>query len=153
MNYTVLVSLGIFLTGSGVFSFCLWVFRSEAFQLFYGGKYQFGSGSLFLLLVSLAGTCIATVLGAGLMALERPDGNFWSFIAASVLTIVVGVPLAALRGVQGAAEGLLLSGVGSALFMYFFYRRADSMQTNDRGGLGEYVPLIAEPEGTLEGQA
>jgi O-antigen/teichoic acid export membrane protein len=152
MNHTMFVSLGIFLAGSGLFSCFLWVFRSEAFHLFYGGKYQFGSGPLCLLLVSLVGTCITTVLGAGLMALERPDGNFWSFIAASVLTIVVGVPLAALRGVQGAAEGLLLSVVGAALFMYFFYRRAGSVQTNDQGGLGEYVPLAAEPEGTLERQ-
>jgi len=148
MNHPMLVSLGIFLAGSGLFSVCLWGFRSEVFQLFYGGKYQFASASLFLLLVSLVGTCITTVLGAGLMALERPDGNFWSFIASSILTIVVGVPLAALRGVQGAAEGLLLSGLVSALVMYFFYRRAESMHTSDQNILGEYVSSTAESEGT-----
>jgi O-antigen/teichoic acid export membrane protein len=148
MNHTMLISLAIFLTGTGVFSCCLWVFRLQAFHLFYGGRYQFGSASLFLLLVSLIATCVTTVLGAGLMAMERPDGNFWSFIAASVLTLVVGVPLAALRGVQGAAEGFLLSGIGSALFMFFFYRRTGAVQTNNAGSLSEYFPPAAEPEGT-----
>jgi O-antigen/teichoic acid export membrane protein len=147
MNYTVLVSLTIFLAGAGLFSFFLWAFRSELFQLLYGGKYHFSSGSLFLLLASLAGTCITTVLGAGLMALERPDRIFWAVVGSSVLTILVGVPLAALRGVPGAAEGLLLSGAGSASLMYFFYRRTGSVQANDHENLGEYVPPTVEPEG------
>jgi O-antigen/teichoic acid export membrane protein len=156
MNHTMLVSLAIFLAGSGLFSCLLWVFRAQAFHLFYGGKYEFGSGALFLLLVSLMGMCITTVLGAGLMAMERPDGNFWSYIAASVLTLAVGVPLAALRGVEGAAEGILLSGVGSALFMYFFYRRTGAVPTaaqsnekaNDADSLREYFPAAAEPQRT-----
>jgi len=165
MNHTMLVSLAIFLAGTGVFSCLLWVFRSQAFHLLYGGKYEFASGALFLLLLSLVGTCITTVLGAGLMASGRPDGNFWAYIAAGVLTLALGVPLAARRGVQGAAEGILLSGVGSALFMYFFYRRAGGAQTavqtnaqrslqtsvkmNDGGSPREYFAPAAEAQRTL----
>lgn len=132
MNNTMLVFLGIFLSGSGVFSIFLWAFRSGAFSLLYGGKYQLGSGSLFFLLVSLIGACLTTVLGAGLMALERPDANFWAFFASGFLTVVVGLPLAALQGVQGAAEGLLLSGFGSAIVMYIFYRHAGSLRAGDQ---------------------
>jgi O-antigen/teichoic acid export membrane protein len=149
MNRTMGVSLTVFLSGSGIFSFGLWILRAQAFQLFYGGKYQqFSSGPLFFLLLSLLATSIAAVLGAGLMALEQPDKNFWSFIASSIVTVGVGLPLAALRGVQGAAEGLFLSGLTSAGFMYLFYRRAESMRTPLAIGTGEYVPSDAEQQTT-----
>jgi O-antigen/teichoic acid export membrane protein len=147
MNHTMLVSLSVFLAGSGLFSFVLWVFRSEIFQMFYAGKYQFSSGALLVLLSSLAGTCVTTAIGAGLMALERPDGIFWSVVGSSILTILVGLPLVALRGVRGGAEGLLLSGIGSALFMYYFYRRVVSAQTDDRENVAEYASPATEPAG------
>jgi O-antigen/teichoic acid export membrane protein len=149
MNRTMVVSLAIFLSGSSMFSLTLWIFRTQAFELFYGGKYlQFSSGPLFFLLLSLLATCIAAVLGTGLMALEQPERNFWSFVASSIVALGVGVPLAALRGVQGATEGLLLSGLTSAGLMYFFYRRAESIQTPLAIGTGEYVSSDAEQQTT-----
>jgi O-antigen/teichoic acid export membrane protein len=130
MNRTMIVSVVVFLLGSGIFSSSLWIFRIQAFQILYAGKYlQSSSGPLFVLLLSLLATCITAVLGVGLMALEQPDKNFWSFVASSIVALAVGLPLAAIRGVQGAAEGLLLSGLTSAGFMYFFYRQAESIQT------------------------
>jgi len=150
MNRTMIISLTIFLSGSGLFSCALWVFRAQAFQLLYNNRYQqFGSRPLFFLLLSLSGTCIVAVLGAGLMALERPDGNFWSFIGSSIVTISVGLPLAAFRGVQGAAEGLLLSGFAAAACMYFLYRRAQCGQSSVKIGLSENDLSIAQQQPTV----
>ena len=150
MNRTMIISLTIFLSGSGLFSSALWFFRAQAFQLFYNNRYQqFGSRPLFFLLLSLSGTCIVAVLGAGLMALERPDGNFWSFIGSSIVTISVGLPLAAFRGVQGAAEGLLLSGFATAACMYFLYRRAQCGQSSVKIRLSENDLSIAQQQPTV----
>jgi len=127
MNRTMMAALCVFLVTLGLFSGGLWTFRALAFQLLYGGKYQdYSSGPLLLLLLSLLASSVVAVVATGLMALERPDNNFWSYVASSVVTLAVGLPLAAIRGVQGAAEGLLLSGLVSAGFMAFFYWRAES---------------------------
>jgi O-antigen/teichoic acid export membrane protein len=91
------------------------------------------------LLFSLLAACIVAVLGTALMALEHPEKNFWSYVASSVTAIAVGAPLAALRGVQGAAGGIVLAGLTSASFMYYFYRQVAVTET----------PFLAPSHGCL----
>jgi O-antigen/teichoic acid export membrane protein len=140
MNRTMTLCLALLLGGCGVFSLVVWFFRTQLFHLLYGSRYQnFGSTTLALLLLSLLATCFISVLGAAQMALERPDGNLWSYVASSVATILVGLPLAAWRGVEGAAEGLLFSTSVAAGFMYFFYRRAQFCETHLEAKAAEYT--------------
>jgi O-antigen/teichoic acid export membrane protein len=134
MNRTAIISLTLLVLGAGFFSLSVWLFRTKVFQLLYGGKYQESSIPLMFLLLSLLAACVVTVLSAGQMAMERPDGNFWSYVASSAVTILVGLPLAAWRGVEGAAEGLFLSSCVAAGSMYIFFRRAQLERTSGTKG-------------------
>ncbi|MDP9159450.1 MAG: hypothetical protein M3O09_04380 [Acidobacteriota bacterium] len=126
VNRTMGAALLVFLFSTGTFSCGVWLFRARIFHLLYSGKYQeIGVRPLLFLLLGLLATCFWAVFGAGLMALERPDLNFWSNVGATTTAVAIGLPLTALRGVEGAAEGLFLSAVVTAGLMYFFYRRAE----------------------------
>jgi O-antigen/teichoic acid export membrane protein len=125
MGHTMGISLLVFLSGTALFSFGVWMFRTHIFQVLYSGRYQqAGFKPLSFLLASLVATSCVAVLAAGLMAMERPDLNFWAYVGAAVAAVVVGLPLTAFRGVEGSAEGLLLSAVVTAGIMGYLFRRA-----------------------------
>ncbi|MGB9434621.1 MAG: hypothetical protein WBQ89_20420 [Candidatus Acidiferrum sp.] len=132
--------LFVTLIGTGLFCIGLWTYRFQVLQLLYGGRYQNENGGaiLFLLLFLLA-TCFSSVLTVGLMALERPDRNLWAYVGSTIVALLVGLPLVAFRGVEGAAEGMFASASMAAGLMYFFYRRAASP------GIGDSESLEAGP--------
>ena len=112
------------------------MFRANVVHLLYGGKYEVSSaGPLIFLLLALLATCFTSVLGVGLMALERPDRNFWAYVGSTAVTLGVGLPLAARKSVQGAAEGMFLSTLVAAGLMYFFYRRVASRELDSPASL------------------
>ena len=124
VSRTMRIAALIFVAGTALFSLGLWLSRVYVFEALYRGKYQdAGFKPLLFLLLSLVATSCAAVLTAGLMALERPDKNFWAYVASTVVAVVVGLPLTAFRGVEGGAEGLFVSATVTAGLMYFFYRR------------------------------
>ncbi len=112
MNRTAIISLTLLVLGAGFFSLSVWLFRTKVFQSLYGGKYQESSIPLMFLLLSLLAACVVTVLSAGQMAMERPDGNFWSYVASSAVTILAGLP------------GLLPGGVSRGRRKDCFFLRA-----------------------------
>ena len=146
VDRTMGVALLVFLSSTGLFSFGLWVFRSGIFRLLYSGKYQdAGVNSLIFLLLALLATSFSAVVGAGLMAAERPDLNFWSNAGAAIVTVAVGLPLAAFRGIEGSAEGLFLSASVTGLLMYLFYRRVKFNEATTPMGRDE-ATCLAEGE-------
>ena len=148
MNKTMTVFLFIVLMGSGFFSVALWMSRSWVLQLLYGGRYQEASlGPILFLLLSLLATCCTSVLGVGLMALERPDKNLWSYLGATLVALLVGLPMTALRGVQGAAEGMFLSSLVAAGLMFIFYRQASCAGDASERLQANIYPEQEEPEG------
>jgi O-antigen/teichoic acid export membrane protein len=101
----------------------LW-FRATLFQTFYNGNYREYSGLPVLLVGTIPIAAVATmVLGAGLRAVERPDSVFWAYVAASLSTLCIGVPLSHTLGVVGAAAGMLVSSGVAALSLAWLYHR------------------------------
>ncbi|HVB34508.1 MAG TPA: polysaccharide biosynthesis C-terminal domain-containing protein [Patescibacteria group bacterium] len=125
MTQAVRVALGLFLLGAAAYFAGLWFFRAEVFHVLYGGRYErYGSLPLLLLALFPFTICLTSVLGVGLMALERPEKNFWSFGIGAVVAITIGVPMSAAMGVTGAALGMVLANLSAAAGMYVFYRRS-----------------------------
>jgi O-antigen/teichoic acid export membrane protein len=127
MRAALWIFLGLFVAGAGVYGVTLWVFRHQAFQLVYGGKYgQYAGWPLLLAALQPAGASAVTVLGSALRALERPDRIFWCSVGSVLGAFIVGIPLAAAYGVGGALAGWLSSQAVTILMMVWFYRAAAS---------------------------
>jgi O-antigen/teichoic acid export membrane protein len=129
MTRTMKTLLGLLIPVSMVYLATLWGFRVALFRIFYGGNYREYSG-LPILLVGMIPIAAggAMVLGAGLRAIERPSSVFWGYVAASLSTVFLGLPLAYVWGVAGAAAGMLISsGTGAFSLAWLYHRRAQDM--------------------------
>lgn len=123
MTTTMLIFLGLFFAAASFYGLTLWVFRNQAFQLVYGGKYsQYAGWPLLLAALQPAGAAVIAVLGSALRALERPDRVFWAYVGSVLGALMVGIPLAATYGVSGALMGWLSSQTVTILMMIWFYR-------------------------------
>lgn len=124
MTRTMKTLLGLLIPVSVVYLAMLWGFRLALFRIFYGGNYREYSGLPILLvgLIPIAAGA-AMVLGAGLRAIERPSSVFWGYVAASVSTVFLGLPLAYVWGVSGAASGMLISSSTGAFSLGWLYHR------------------------------
>ena len=81
----------------------------------FGGQYQFGGVTLWLLAATPLFTAISLVSSAVLRALERPDRVLWTNVASTAVTCVIGLPLIWLWSVDGALGSVLLSAVTAAV--------------------------------------
>jgi len=129
MTRTMKMLLGLLIPVSVAYLATLWGFRLALFRIFYGGNYREYSGLPILLvgLIPIAAGA-AMVLGAGLRAIERPSSVFWGYVAASVSTVFLGLPLAYVWGVAGAAGGMLISSsTGAFSLAWLYHRRAQDM--------------------------
>jgi O-antigen/teichoic acid export membrane protein len=129
MTRTMKTLLSFLVPVSIVYLATLWGFRLALFRIFYGGNYREYSGlPIFLVGLIPIAAGAAMVLGAGLRAIERPNFVFWGYVAASVSTVFLGLPLAYVWGVVGAAAGMLISsGTGAFSLAWLYYRRAHDM--------------------------
>ena len=134
--------LALFLFGSMLYLIVFWGLRSELFRLLYGGRYQEYT-FLPVLLVGLLpfGSSLVAVLGSSLRALERPEWIFWGYVGSGVVTLLVGIPLAAAAGVSGGLLGLLFSYLVAAALMLWFYRKSPRGQPAP--GTAEALPSKA----------
>ena len=134
MTRTMKALLALLVPTSMAYAVGLWWFRTALFQLFYKGKYREYSGVPILLVgaIPIAVGAIM-VLGAGLRALERPDSVFFAYMAASLSTLCVGLPLSHTLGVAGAAAGILVSSSVAALSLaWSYYRRVQDSVADAR---------------------
>lgn len=116
--------LALLVPTSMAYAIGLWWFRTALFQVFYDGKYREYSGAPILLVGAIPIAVGAVmVLGAGLRALERPDYVFFAYVAASLSTLCVGLPLSHMLGIAGAAAGMLVSSTVAALSLAWLYHR------------------------------
>jgi O-antigen/teichoic acid export membrane protein len=129
MTQTMKTLLSLLVPVSIVYLATLWGFRLALFRIFYGGNYREYSGlPIFLVGLIPIAAGAAMVLGAGLRAIERPSSVFWGYVAASVSTVFLGLPLAYVWGVAGAAAGMLISsGTGAFSLAWLYHRRAHDM--------------------------
>lgn len=87
------------------------LFSESCLRLFYGGKYG-GYGAVVVLIAAqyVAGS-LNMIDMFTLRALHRPRSIFYSYSIASVLTVVVSIPLVRYFGVIGGAIGALISSI------------------------------------------
>jgi O-antigen/teichoic acid export membrane protein len=118
------LALALFLSGSAVYLALVWAFRSEIIHLLYGGKYQeYASWPLLFIALLPFAESLMGVFGSVLRALERPDWVFWCYLGSSIVTLVIGLPLASRMGVGGAAAGLLISFAATGFLQLFCCKR------------------------------
>jgi O-antigen/teichoic acid export membrane protein len=117
----------LFFAGAVLYLVVLWVFRVQIIHFLYGGRYLEYSGlPVFLAGLVPLGSACAVTFGTALRAYERPDRVFWSNFVGSLLTLSLGLWLAATRGPGGALAGWLASYVAFAATSWFFYRKQGS---------------------------
>jgi O-antigen/teichoic acid export membrane protein len=123
MNQTMGLFLMVLGGGCLMYLGALWILRGQVFQIFYGGRYSQYMGWPLVLAGALpVGTCLYSVLGNGLRALERPDRMFWAFVGSTLAAVVFGIPLTARYGVSGALLGNHCSAVVFVAALWWLYR-------------------------------
>jgi O-antigen/teichoic acid export membrane protein len=105
----------LFLGLSIVYAPVVVVFGSSLTRLLFGAQYEIRGMALWLLAVIPLVTSVSAVAGAVLRAVERPDRVLWTYIAATAMTCVVGLPLVYRFGVDGALAALLFSATTTAI--------------------------------------
>lgn len=105
----------LFLALSAVYAPVVVLFGSALTQLLFGAQYRVHGAVLWLLAVIPLMTAVSVVAGAVLRALERPDRVLWTYVAATAVTCLAGLPLVFLFGVDGALTALLLSSATTAI--------------------------------------
>ena len=124
MSRTMRALVALLVPVSIAYTAVLFWFRSALFQAFYNGNYREYSGVPVLLVGTIPITGgVIMVLGAGLRAVERPDSVFWAYVAASLSTLCIGLPLAHMLGVVGAVAGMLVSSCVAAISLAWLYHR------------------------------
>jgi O-antigen/teichoic acid export membrane protein len=90
-------------------------FGSQLAGLLFGPKYSVSGATLWLLAAIPLVTAVTTVSGAVLRALERLIRVLWTYVAATVMTLLVGLPLVFAYGVNGALASMLLAAATTAI--------------------------------------
>ena len=125
MNRTIAFYLAVFSAGCLLYMFVLWVFRDQAFQIVYGGRYAEYRGLSFALAALLPVSAgLSTVLTNALRAIERPDRVFHAYVGSAIVAAIVGIPLAMRFGVAGALAGLHISSAALVWVLWSFWRSA-----------------------------
>jgi O-antigen/teichoic acid export membrane protein len=111
------VSAGLLLLGlSAVYGPVVVLAGSALTELLFGAQYRIEGAALWLVAAIPLASAVSAVTGAVLRALERPDRVLWTYVGATVVTCLAGLPLVAAFGVDGALTALLLSSATTAVF-------------------------------------
>ncbi len=104
--------------------------KGPVFHLLYRGKYM----EVSYLLPYVAAETILWSAAFGptivLRGMESPSSVFYARCAASVLSLVVGVPLTMIYGLWGCVLGIVLSNAAALLFAVALLRRKVALGTN-----------------------
>lgn len=113
----------LFLGGAAVYWGVIAPLKGPVFHFLYGGKYM---GIAYLIpLVALGSLLSSATLGPVIVlrAIESPASVFVAHAAASVMALLIGIPLTWAFGLWGAVVGLIASGAVSLLMALFLLRR------------------------------
>ena len=109
------VAMAIFVGLSLVYAPLVLVFGSQFATLLFGARYSISGATLWLLAAIPVVTAVSAVSGAVLRSLERLDRVLWSYVAATVVTLVLGLPLVFAYGVNGALTSTLVTAATTAI--------------------------------------
>ena len=115
----------------------LWVWPGEVLRLVYGtgSPYMALETEVRLFALAYATIYIGQLAGSLLLGLEQSRASFWVTAACAAASVVVGMPLAAGYGVDGALAGLVVSRVvqvGSAIALIVRFTQAVRQQGLER---------------------
>lgn len=125
---------GLTTVGLGTAALVYWgligFFGTDIAAWLYNASYESHALVLWLLGALPVVEALRIVLLSAIRAMERPDGIFWAYLAATLVTLTAGLALAVWYGLIGAALGMLLStfaaSVGLAWFLIRHYRRRET---------------------------
>lgn len=108
--------------------------HSQILSWAYAGQYDQYGNLLWIAGALPVCTALIAVLGGTLRAVERPDKIFWAYVAATAVTVTLGMALIAALGVAGALTGLLLSSVTTVIVIGLFLRSEPLLQPRAASG-------------------
>jgi O-antigen/teichoic acid export membrane protein len=112
----------VFCGGAVLYWVALGYLHEPVLHWLYGGKYDSEASTLWLLGLLGVASAIVAVCGAALRALERPDRVFWAYMGSSLVAVAGGVLFISLWQVRGAALGLVVSSVATAVGLAWYLR-------------------------------
>jgi O-antigen/teichoic acid export membrane protein len=112
----------LFMAVTVAYWFVILLFRTQLFHLLYGGKYS--SGISITPIIALGSVLWSGTIGASIVlrAMELPDTIFLAYLAASLVSVVVGVPLTSMYGVAGAVWTMNLADAVALILIVFLIR-------------------------------
>jgi O-antigen/teichoic acid export membrane protein len=113
----------LFVAMSALYAPVVLVFGSQLTGLVFGPQYRIEGVALWILAVIPVVTAVSAIAGTVLRAIERPDWVLRTYVAATLVTCLVGLPLVYRFGVDGALAAILLSSLTTALFGVLASRR------------------------------
>lgn len=126
MELTKWVKRGVvfFSAGAGTYWVVLYLFRSQLFDVLYGGRYRDYADLLLPLGAIPVAAGLNIAFGGALRALERPDLIFRCYVVATAAALTIGVWLIGTHGSTGAVLGTLISSLVTALSLGWFYLKS-----------------------------
>ena len=117
----------LFVGGAIAYWAILIPFKTQVFHLLYGGKYM--EVAHFIPFVAIGTTLWSAAFGPAILlrAIESPDSIFWARLAASILSLLVGVPATKWWGLWGVVFSLIVANIAAFLIsMYILQRKSTS---------------------------
>jgi O-antigen/teichoic acid export membrane protein len=113
----------LFVAGALLYWAVVMPFQSNLFQLLYKGKYL--EVAYLIPYVALGTILWAAAFGPAILlrAIESPDSIFYSRLAASILSVVVGIPAAYGFGLLGVLWTIAIANVSAFLISLYILRR------------------------------
>ena len=117
----------LFVGGAVAYWAVLIPLKVPVFHLLYGGKYM--EVAHFIPYVAIGTTLWSAAFGPAILlrAIESPDSIFWARLAASILSLLVGVPATKWFGLWGVVVSLIIANIAAFLIsMYILQRKSQT---------------------------
>jgi O-antigen/teichoic acid export membrane protein len=117
----------LFVAGAIVYWGLVIPFKTQVFHLLYGGKYM--EVAHFIPYVALGTTMWSAAFGPAILlrAIESPDSIFWARLAASILSLLIGVPATKFFGLWGVVISIFVANLAAFLIsLYILSRKSQS---------------------------
>jgi O-antigen/teichoic acid export membrane protein len=113
----------LFVAGGGLYWLALIPLKGQVFHLLYGGKYM--EVAYLLPYVALETVLWSAAFGPAIVlrAMESPETVFYARCAASILSLLLGVPLTLRYGLWGCIVGIIFSNAAAFIATLYLLRR------------------------------
>ena len=107
----------------GLFSLIMLFFGDWFVVIIYGNKYQGVGLVVGLLALGQLAPALVLPVNSGLLALERPDVRFKSYLLALTVTLVLGLWLVKVFSLTGVACAILVGNLSASIFQFVVFKK------------------------------